>query len=265
MQIFNLAAMAALFAPAGCDRLEPSAAPAFAGGAVEYSVDGVVMEGYLAAPTHSDSRRPAVLVVHDWNGIDSHEKSVADKLAAMGYVAFCADVYGKGVRPANTEESRRESGKYYADHALLLKRANGGLAFLRQHEQANKSKVAAIGYCFGGMAVLELARSGAELKAVVSFHGSLATTHPMPKGGFKGKTLVLHGADDPFVPRKDVDGLIDEFLSAAVPLKIVEYAGVVHSFTVDVPSSVPGAKYDAEADRKSWQEMKTFLAEAFKS
>lgn len=171
------------------------------GQAVEYTVDGKTMEGYWASPGESEAIRPAVLIVHDWNGIDDHERGVADRLARMGYNAFCADIYGKGVRPKNVQESQAEASKYYADNALLRKRALGALEFLKRNDVVNKNRIAAIGYCFGGMTVLEMARAGADLRGVVSFHGSLATPSPMVRDVYRGKVLILHGADDPLVPQ----------------------------------------------------------------
>lgn len=231
----------------------------FLGADVEYTLDGSVLQGYVSIPSNSDSKGPVVVIVHDWNGIDSYEKGRADQLADMGYVAFCVDIYGKGVRPKNAQESAAEAGKYYADNALLRKRAKAGLEKALANPSANGSAVA-IGYCFGGMTVLEMARAGMNVRGVVSFHGSLTTKSPLKRGVFPGSILVLHGADDPYVPQKDVDALKAEMAAATAKFEFVPYPGAVHSFTVPSPDGgTDGAKYNKEADAKSWDALKAFL------
>ncbi len=232
----------------------------------EYKHGSVALQGYVSRPTGKPVTTPAVLIVHDWDGLGTYEKSRADQLAALGYVGFAVDVYGKGVRPKTMEECQAESGKYYADPKLLQGRLKAAVDAARGMFGEYRKPLAAIGYCFGGMSVLELARAGANLRAVVSFHGSLATKNSAKKGVVRSQVLVLHGAADPLVPRNDVEALKTEMRSAGVKFKFVEYPGAVHSFTV--PGAGGGApdspvRYDANADKKSWEEMKAFLKRVF--
>ena len=169
------------------------------------------------------------------------------------------------MRPTNPKDAGAEAGKYRADRALLRARAQAALATLRQQPNVAQDKVAAIGYCFGGGAALELARSGADVAGVVTFHGSLDTPTPQDAKNIKGKVLVLHGADDPNVPRAAVLALEDELTAAKVDWQVVLYSGVVHSFTQPMAGNdkSKGSAYDPEADRRSWQAMKDFFTELF--
>jgi dienelactone hydrolase len=233
---------------------------------VEYTQDGTTLEGYLAYDDAIAGRRPAVVVFHQWMGLTDYEKMRADMLAKLGYVAFAADIYGKGVRPQNTQEAQREAGKYYGDRALWRARAAAGLATLAADPHVDPARVAAIGYCFGGGSALELARAGADIKGAVAFHGSLTTPNPEDAKNIRGKILVCHGAADPYAPRKDVEAFIDEMESAGVDYQLTLYGHAVHAFTQrqagDDPSK--GAAYNAEADQRSWQLMQDFFAEIFK-
>ena len=230
---------------------------------IEYRQGDTVMEGYLAYDSAGQARKPGVVIFHQWMGITGHEKKKAEELAALGYVAFAADVYGKGVRPADPKAAGAEAGKYKDNRPLLRARAQAALATLRAQPNVQTDRVAATGYCFGGGAALELARSGADVRGVVTFHGSLDTPTPQDARNIKGKVLVLHGAADPFVPRAAVLALEDELDAAKVDYQVVLYAGAVHSFTQPEAGNDPskGAAYDPRADRRSWQAMKDFLAE----
>jgi dienelactone hydrolase len=231
---------------------------------VDYVVNGKTMQGYWSVPAETESRRPTILIIHDWNGIDAYERMRADMIAGLGYNAFCVDIYGKGVRPKNSQESGAEAGKYYADQALLLERAKGGLDFVKKQELAVPSEIAAMGYCFGGMTALEMARAGFDLKAVVSFHGSLATKNPLRANKFRGKALVLHGEADPVVSKADVDALKAEMAGAKVDFKFISYPDALHSFTIKGGPVSPATKYDENADKGSWQEMKSLYESIFK-
>jgi dienelactone hydrolase len=217
-------------------------APVIPTGTVEYVHGRTVLEGYLAEPPGTFGDLPAVLVVHAWKGIRDHERDWAERLARRGYVVLVADIYGKGVRPETREEAAKQAGKYRADRALLRSRARAGLERLKAHDRVDPERTAAIGFCFGGGAVLELARSGAELAGVVSLHGNLDTPDPDDAKSIVARVLVLHGAADPHVPAEQVRA----FEAPA--------AG-------DDPSR--GAAYDEEAAGRAWEATLAFLRELF--
>ena len=232
---------------------------------VEYQINGEPFEGYLVYDDAVTAPRPGVLVVHQWMGLTDNERMRADMLAEMGYVAFALDVYGKGIRPSNSKEASEQAGKFYGDRALFRSRLAAGLKQLTDLKTVDPTRLAAIGYCFGGGGVLELARSGADIKGVVSFHGSLNTPNPDDARNIKARVLVCHGALDPHVDREAVNGFFDEMNAAKVDYQFIAYAGAVHAFTQkgagDDPSK--GAAYNAAADRRSWQHMQDFFAEIF--
>lgn len=231
---------------------------------VEYKDGDTLLEGYLAYDDAAADRKPGVLVVHEWKGLDDYAKKRAEQLAGMGYVAFAADIYGKGVRPKDHQEAGATAGKFKGDRALLRRRARAGLDALRAQPGVDPARLAAIGYCFGGTTVLELARSGAEIAGVVSFHGGLDT--PVPAKALKAKVLVLHGADDPHVPDKDVLAFAKEMRDAKADWQLVSYGNAVHGFTNPNNGGDPskGAAYDAAADRRSWAAMRAFFDEVLK-
>jgi dienelactone hydrolase len=233
---------------------------------VEYRQGGTILEGYLAWDDAVQGRRPGVLVVHEWTGLGDYAKSRARMLAEMGYVAFAADIYGQGVRPKTPQEAMAASGKYKNDRNLMRARVLAGIEELRSSPLCDPKRVAAIGYCFGGTCVLELARSGADIAGVVSFHGGLDTPTPEDAKNIKCKVLVLHGGDDPHVPAKDVEAFENEMRAGGVDWQLVIYGGAVHAFTNPASGSDTsrGAAYDEKADRRSWQAMKAFFAEIFK-
>jgi dienelactone hydrolase len=231
---------------------------------VEYTADGVTFEGWAAYDDASDAKRASVLIVHQWTGVSDNEKMRARMLAELGYNVFVADVYGKGIRP-QPPESGQEAGKYKKDRALLRERLKAALSVLIKDPRTDTSRVAATGYCFGGTAALELARSGAALKGVISYHGGLDSPTPADGKNIKGKVLALHGADDPFVPAKDIAAFEQEMKDAGVDYKLVQYPGAVHAFTQKAAGNdnSKGAAYNEAADKASWDETKTFLAKIF--
>jgi dienelactone hydrolase len=233
---------------------------------VEYKQGDAVLEGISVYDDALAGRRPAVLIGPQWKGVSDYEKRRAEMLARLGYNVFVADVYGKGIRPATIPAAAAEAGKYKQDRSLLKARIRAAFDLLRQHELTDPAKVAAIGYCFGGTTVLELARGGANLAGVVSFHGGLSTPNPAEANNIKGKILVLHGADDPNVPRPEVEAFENEMRQAKVDWQLVMYGGAVHGFTDwnAGHDSSKGVAYNENADRRSWAAMEQFLAELFK-
>jgi dienelactone hydrolase len=232
---------------------------------IEYKEGDTVLEGYLAYDSNVASSRPGVLIVHQWKGLGAYEKMRAAMLAKMGYVAFAADIYGKGVRPSTMQEAGAQAGKYKNDRALLRSRVIAGLETLRRQNGVDTKKVAAIGYCFGGTTALELARAGADVNGVVSFHGGLGSPKPEDAKNIKAKVLALHGADDPNVPPAEVAGFEKEMRDAKVDWQLVAYGNAVHSFTDKSAGNdnSKGAAYNEKADKRSWQAMKDFFAEIF--
>jgi len=233
---------------------------------VEYKHGDTTLEGFVAYDDSLKSARPGVLIVHQWKGLTDYEKKRAEMLAQLGYVAFAADIYGKGVRPKTTEEAGAQAGKFKSNRDLLRARVRAGLDALRKQPQLDPKRIAAIGYCFGGTTVIELARSGADIAGVVSFHGGLDSPKPEDGRNIKCKVLALQGADDPFVPAKDLAAFEDEMRNAGVDWQLIKYGGAVHSFTDwDAGSlNLKGAAYNEKADKRSWEHMKLFFGEIFR-
>lgn len=223
------------------------------------------LEGYLAYDDKTQDPRPGVLVNHEWTGIGHHIEVQTRRLADLGYVAFAADIYGKDIRPQDPAEAAEWSAKFKKDRPLTRTRASAGLEVLQKHPLVDPERIAAIGYCFGGLVALELGRSGADLKGIVSFHGTLGTPSKEDGRNIKGKVLILHGGSDPYVPDEQVSAFENEMREAGVDWKLVAYGGAVHSFTNpdsgDDPSK--GAAYNAKADLESWAEMRRFFDDIF--
>jgi dienelactone hydrolase len=232
---------------------------------IEYKQGGAVFEGYLVYDDSLQGVRPGILVVHDWMGLGPYPKMRADMLAKLGYVAFAIDMYGKGIRPKNSDEAAAQATIYRQDRPLMRSRAQAGLDVLLKQPLVDTRKIAVIGYCFGGGVALELARSGVDIAGVVSFHGNLDTPNPEDDKNIKAKVLVLHGADDPFVPQKDVDAFWEAMKQTNVDWQLVLYSGAVHNFTNMNSGNDPstGSAYNEKADKRSWQAMRTFFGELF--
>jgi dienelactone hydrolase len=233
---------------------------------VEYKQGNTVLEGYMAWDDAVKGQRPGVLVVHEWTGLGKYVKERAEQLAKLGYVAFCADIYGKGVRPSNPADAGKTAGIYKSDRPLTRARVTAALDQLKASGMVDPRRIAAIGYCFGGMVVLELARSGADVAGVVVFHGALDTPNPDDGKNIKCKVLVLQGGDDPYVGQKDVLAFEEEMRRGGVDWQVVQYGGAVHSYTNPDAGNdnSKGAAYNAQADHRSWQAMRGFFAEIFR-
>ncbi|MDT8388928.1 MAG: dienelactone hydrolase family protein [Lentisphaeria bacterium] len=225
-----------------------------------YSAGGLEFEGYVAYDDSVEGQRPVVLVAHQWTGLGDYEKLRARMLAEMGYLAFCVDIYGKGERAGNREQAQSYATKYRSDRRLMRQRAEAGLAAALQLPEADPDRVAAIGYCFGGGVVLELARGGADIAGIVSFHGNLDTPDADDAKRIKGSILVCHGGGDAGVPMSQVTAFHAEMEAAKVDYQLVVYAGAVHGFThLDQPE-----RYHEAADRRSWKHMRAFFEEILK-
>ncbi len=225
---------------------------AHAGEAVTYSVDGEAFEGYRAKP--AGASKGLVVIVHDWDGLNDYEQKRADMIAALGYEAFALDLYGKGNRPTDVDASKREAAKLYEDRARMRKLL---LAGLKEARQGGGEPAVVIGYCFGGAAALELARSGSveDIKGYVTFHGGLTTPEGESYPASTPPLLILHGGADTSITMEDVAALSRELEAARVSYEIQVYSGAPHGFT-----NFNSDRYRKDADEKSWAAFKDFLA-----
>jgi len=232
-----------------------SSAAAAAGKSVVYEVNGASYEGYY---TGASAKAPLILLVHDWDGLTDYEVKRADMLAEMGYTVFAVDLFGAGVRPTKMEDKRQHTGELYKDREKMRALLNAALK-TAQAQGANTGNAVAMGYCFGGAAVLELARSGADMKGFVTFHGGLKTPEGQDYSKAKGKFLILHGTADTAVSMEDFAALAAELEAKGVAHEMITYGGAPHAFTV-----FGGDRYREDADRKSWKRFTEFLDETLK-
>ncbi|MBM9536524.1 dienelactone hydrolase family protein [Desulfobulbus alkaliphilus] len=233
---------------------------------VSYNIDENIFEGIIVYDSTANSIRPGVLMVPNWMGPSEQSLEKAARVAGDKYVVFIIDMYGREIRPKDSSEAAIAAGQVRQDRELMRKRVNVALTTFREQSDEvplDPARIAAIGFCFGGGVVLELARSGTELKGVVSFHGNLDTPNTADAQNIQAKVLVLHGADDPLVPDEQVQTFISEMRDGDVDWQLVHYGGAVHSFT-DPYASMPGrAEYHPEVARRAFTTMELFFQEIF--
>jgi dienelactone hydrolase len=242
--------------------------PAIKEETVSYTGDGVTMKGFVAYDSASTAKRPAVLIVHEWWGLNDYPKMRARELAKMGYVAFAMDMFGEGKTVDNPDAAGKMATPFYKNPQKAKARIDAALATLKGMSQTDTSKIAAIGYCFGGGMVLNAAKMGENVKGIVSFHGMLAGV-PAKKDLLKAKILVCHGAADQFVKQPEVDQFKKQMDSIGADLTFKAYPDAGHAFTnpnstnVGKQFNIPIA-YNAAADTASWKDMQLFFDRIFK-
>jgi dienelactone hydrolase len=234
---------------------------------VTYKVGDTAFKGYLAYDDAVKAKRPGILVVHEFWGLDAYAKKRAEQLASLGYVAFAADMYGDGKTTEHPKEAGAMAGMVRKNQKEWLARANAGLKVLREHALVDGKKLAAIGYCFGGSTALALANSGSDIAAAVSFHGALPIPEEEDAKKIKTRILICHGAADSFIKEDTIQKMRGIYDRAGVDYQMVYYGGVLHSFTVPEPYSrkMDGLRYDANADRRSWSAMQALFNEVFEA
>lgn len=235
---------------------------------IDYSVGGTTFKGYLAYDSANSGKRPGVLVVHEWWGHNDYVRERADMLAELGYTALALDMYGDGKLAEHPQDAGKFAKEVMSNMDTMQKRFEAALQQLKAHASVKADDIAAIGYCFGGGVVLNMARSGLDIDGVASFHGSLGAAIKPEAGDVKARILVLHGGGDKFISADQVADFNKEMIEAGADYKFVSYPGVLHGFTSKEADKkaeefgIPLA-YDAHADQHSWAEMQTFFEELF--
>lgn len=230
--------------------------------AIDYSHNGVQLEGFFAYDNKRPQPLPAVLISHAWGGRDEFACNKARKLAELGYAAFALDMYGKGIIGSGPEENARLMNPFMNDRRLLQNRITTALETVRKLPEVDPKRIAAMGFCFGGLCVLDLARTGADLRGVVSFHGLFVPPGNTQGNKIKAKVLVLHGHDDPMTPPDQAANLAKELTEAEADWQIHIYGNTLHAFTNPMANDRSfGTVYDETADRRSWESLRNFLAE----
>ena len=234
---------------------------------INYMIGSLKMDGYVVYDENIEGKRPAVLVIHEWWGLNEYAKMRARELAKLGYIAMAVDMYGNGKRADNPTDAQNLAMPFYQNPQMAKPFFDAALSQLKTYTQTEANKVAAIGYCFGGAQVLNLARMGEDLKGVVSFHGNLAVTVP-DKNLLKADVLVCHGAADPYVPQEEVSKFKKQMDSIGAKYTFKAYEGALHAFTNPNATAMGeklkmSIKYDAAADTASWNDMKEFLSKIF--
>jgi dienelactone hydrolase len=241
---------------------------AIIGEPVMYKAGNSAMQGYLAYDDSIADKRPGILVVHEWWGHNEYARARARMLAELGYTALAVDMYGEGKQASHPDDAGKFAAEVRQNLPAATQRFSAAMKLLQQHPTVDPDHIAAIGYCFGGGVVLEMARQGLDLNAVFSFHGSLATGKPAAPGMVKARILVCDGADDKMSTPEQIQAFLREMKTAGADYKFISYPGAKHSFTnpgADIYAekfSIP-VGYNAEADKQSWQDMQNFLKETF--
>jgi dienelactone hydrolase len=235
---------------------------------IAYTAQGVAMKGYLAYDDAVPGKRPGVIVVHEWWGHNEYARTRARMLAELGYTALAVDMYGDGKQAMHPDDAGKFSGELMKNFDTAKARFLAAVDVLKKQPTVDPDRIAAIGYCFGGGIVLNMARQGAALKGVASFHGSLAAVKPAEPGMVKAKIIVFNGADDKFVPAEQIEAFKKEMTNAKADFQFINYPGAIHSFTN--PDADKYAQkfnlplgYNADADKKSWEELKKFFTKIF--
>lgn len=236
--------------------LAPAMAVGAAGTTVTYQVDGQPYDGYYTSPSEN---APFLLLIHDWDGLTDYEVKRADMLADLGYAVFAADLFGAGVRPTEMEDKRQHTGELYKDREKMRALMKGALNAAKGRG-ANIENAVAFGYCFGGAAVLELARSGENIKGFATFHGGLKTPDGQNYSKTQGKMLIMHGSADTAITMEQFAALTQELETASVPHEMISYGGAQHAFTV-----FGGQRYQESADKKSWQQFLGFIGDTLQN
>jgi dienelactone hydrolase len=234
---------------------------------IAYEYDGTTLKGFLAWDDSIQGKRPGVLVVHEWWGLNDYARKRAEQLAKLGYVAFAADMYGEGKTTDHPKEAGQMAGEVRKNIKNWQGRALAGLKILQGNDLVDSEKIAAIGYCFGGSTALQLAYTGANLAAVVTFHGAPVIPNEEQARAIQAKILICHGALDKFIPEAAMQKLRDALDNAKVDYQVAYYGGAVHSFTVPDADrhNIKGISYNRAADRRSWTQMQGLFREVFHS
>ncbi|NNG46018.1 MAG: dienelactone hydrolase family protein [Deltaproteobacteria bacterium] len=235
---------------------------------VQYVAGDTTMKGYLAYDNGFSGKRPGILVVHEWWGHNEYARKRARMLAGLGYVALAVDMYGEGKQARHPDDAGKFSGEIRKNMSLGRERFLAARKVLQEHKFTDPKRIGAIGYCFGGSVVLQMARDGMDLAGVASFHGGLTTEAPAKPGSVKAKILVLNGADDKLIKPEQIEAFKKEMKTAGADFRFLSYPGAAHSFTN--PDADDYARkfniplgYNADADKKSWTEMETFFKDIF--
>lgn len=232
---------------------------------LSYEDNGIPLKGYYAKPVGKGVHKaPGIVVIHAWMGITDHEKTTVKRLGEAGYHALAADIYGAKEHPANTQEAGKLSGRYKKDYKTYQSRIQAAIAALVK-QGADPDNIVVIGYCFGGTGAIEAARGGLPVKGVVSFHGGLGKDSTRSNNAINASVLVLHGADDPYVPEKEIRAFQQEMREGKTDWQMIYFANAVHAFTEPTAGhdNSKGAAYNKKADERSWQYMLQFLQEVF--